>query len=103
MFDKKEVLKKCHKRLEEIKSTPQKPITQSDIDNKKKVLELGKQEYDKRRHDNEIDTHARAYEMAGDFLNLERGRLMFYGGFGSGYRLGTGKWRYINGKWEKKE
>jgi DNA replication protein DnaC len=103
MLDKKALIRKCKKRLEEIKKTPPKPETAKSKINKQIILDAAKKEIEARRHNNEIDTQACAYEAAGDLINLNRGRLMFCGGFGSGHRLGVGRWRYINGEWIKKE
>jgi hypothetical protein len=89
------------RRLEELKHQPPKEIKINE--GGRRLLRQAEGQHKERKRINERDTYDMAYEAAGDLINLGRGRVLTYGGFGSGYRLGAGKWRYINGKWEKKE
>jgi hypothetical protein len=90
------------RRLEVLKHQPPKVLNNRELDGGEKLLKKAQQDHQKKRDSNYNDVYNRSYEAAGDLINLNRGRVMSYGGFGSGYRLGTGKWVYIKGKWKNK-
>ena len=89
------------RRLEVLKHQPPKPI--KDNEGGERLLKAAILDKEERNKNNRRDIYDRSYEQAGDLINMSRGRVFSYGGFGSGYRLGAGKWRYINGEWAKKE
>lgn len=104
MFDKAYAIRKCKKRLEELKHTPPKPETEKDRDNKKHILKLAEQAHAERRHNVDIDVNSRMYETAGDLMNVGKGRVLFSGfGWGPGKKLEPGRYIWNNGKWVKKE
>lgn len=89
------------RRLEVLKHQPPKVTERND--GGERLLKAAAAHVAERKKDSARHIYDSSYEAAGDMINLGRGRVMSYGGLGSGYRLGAGKWRYINGKWEKKE
>lgn len=58
---------------------------------------------EERKHDTDLKCEAAANEAAFDIHHALRGRVMSYGGFGRGKRLGAGRWRYENGQWIKRD
>lgn len=90
------------RRLEVLKHTPPKINTREEIAGGEKLLKKAEIANTERRNNNYKDVYNRTYEAAGDLINMGRGKVTSYGGFGSGYRLGEGKWKYINGKWKQK-
>ena len=91
------------RRLEVLKYQPPKVSKLEEIDRGRKLLKAAQEEHAQRKQDTARNIYDCSYEAAGDLLNLGKGRIFTYGGFGTGYRLGAGRWKYINGKWEKKE
>ena len=91
------------RRLEVLKHQPPKVSKPEAVASGKKLLEAAQEEHAQRKQDTARNIYDCSYEAAGDMINLGKGRVFTYGGYGTGYRLGAGQWKYINGKWEKKE
>jgi len=91
------------RRLEVLKHQPPKVSKPEEIVWGRKLLKAAQEEHETRKKDTARNIFDCSYEAAGDMINLGKGRVFTYGGYGTGYRLGAGQWKYINGKWEKKE
>ena len=89
------------KRREVLKHQPPKIDTQYEKDMGEKLLQKATTAQQEKRANAYKDVYNKTYEAAGDLINMNRGRVFTCGGFGDGYRLGTGKWKYINKKWKK--
>ena len=95
------MIRALKRRLEVLNHQSPKPIQNNE--GGERLLKAAIADKEERRTASNKDIYNCAYEAAGDLMNLGKGRVMSYGGFGSGYRLGTGKWKYINNRWVKKE
>ena len=89
------------KRREVLKHQPPKIYTKEENDRGEQLLKKATEAQQERRVNTYKDVYNKTYEAAGDLINMNRGRIFTCGGFGDGYRLGTGKWKYINKKWKK--
>lgn len=89
------------RRLEVLNHQPPKVFNKQELDGGKRLLKAAEEHHAERKKDTNRNIYDCSYEAAGDLINMGRGRVMSLGGFGSGYRLGSGRWKYINKKWEK--
>ncbi len=95
MIDKRAL----QRRVEVLNHQAPKPLKSGPVGDLllKKAIEHKEQ----RKKESDRQIYDMSYEAAGDLLNLGKGRVAVYGGIGSGYRLGTGRWKFTNGKWLK--
>ncbi len=87
------------RRLEVLKKQPPKALKGGPEGDR--LLKQANEHIEVRKKESARNIYDMSYEAAGDLLNLGKGRVAVYGGIGSGYRLGTGRWKFTNGKWLK--
>lgn len=87
------------RRLEVLKTQPPKPLKSGPVGDR--LLKQAIEHKEQRKKESDRNIYDMSYEAAGDLLNLGKGKVAVYGGIGEGYRLGSGRWKFINGKWQK--
>ncbi len=94
MIDKRAL----HRRVEVLNHQAPKPLKSGPVGDL--LLKKAIEHKEERKKESDRNIYDMSYEAAGDLINLNRGRILTHGGFGTGRRLGPGRWKYINGKWQ---
>ena len=102
MTDTKIDKRSLHRLAEELKRKPPK-ITEYHKAEGNRLLKEAIQDKEQKRLTNRKDIANFSWETAKDLINAGKNRILSYGGFGQGNKLGAGRWRYENGEWVKRD